>query len=172
MVRKIPGVDYEADLANVRAGYVTLTPAQRMKIIGDRIADDPYNGPNKLVTMVSAVEGFARALVVQNNTVASDRMHKRYGKFRFCGPDFLVEKSLRLHRKSGASAYFEEDTWALFLLAVEFRNLVVHDATYLGGDKFPELIRACVEVLSALATLAGVPEKKIAETLAATLANR
>jgi hypothetical protein len=172
VVRKIPGVDYEADLANVRAGYVTLSPAQRLKIIGDRIADDPYSGPNKLVTMVSAVEGFARGLVVQHNVSTPDRMHKRYGKFRFSGPDFLVEKSLRLHRQPVASIYFEEDTWALFLLAVEFRNLIVHDATYLGGDKFPELIRACAEVFSALATLAGVPEKKIVATLAATLSNQ
>lgn len=59
-----------------------------------------------------------------------------------------------------------------FLLAVEFRNLVVHDATYLGGDKFPELIRACAEVLFALATLSGLPGKTITDTLNATFAKR
>jgi hypothetical protein len=157
MVRKLPGIDYDGDLNSVRAGYVTLTPAQRMKIIGDRIADDPYNGPNKLVTMVSAVEGFARSLVVQHNVETADRMHKRYARFRYCTPDFLIEKSLRLHGKVVASAFFSEDTWPLFLLAVEFRNLVAHDATYLSGDKFPELIAASAEVLMALATLAGMP---------------
>jgi hypothetical protein len=67
VVKKLAGVDYDGDLVAVRAGYITLSPAQRMKIIGDRIADDPYNVPNKLVTMVSAVEGFSRRLVVQHN---------------------------------------------------------------------------------------------------------
>lgn len=172
MVSKIPGVDYDGDLISVRARYVTSTPMQRMTVIGDRLADDPYNGPNKLVTMVSAVEGFARGLVVQHDVTTADRMHKRYAKFRLCTPEYLVEKSLRLHGKGRASDFFREDTWSLFLLAVEFRNLVIHDATYLGGDKFPELISAGAEVLSALATLAGVPDKKIAETLTATLASR
>jgi hypothetical protein len=170
VVRKRAGVDYEGDLAAVRAGYITLSPAQRMKIIGDRIADDRYNGPNKLVTMVSAVEGFSRGLVVQHSVSTRERMHRRYGKFRFCGPDFLVEKSLKLYGQSAASGYFGQDTWTLFLLAVEFRNLVVHDATYLGGDKFPELIPACTEVLFALATLSGVSGKTITDALDATFA--
>jgi len=53
-----------------------------------------------------------------------------------------------------------EDTWRLFGYAVDYRNMLAHECTYLGQDKFPSLIKACEEVLSALVKLGRVPEPR------------
>lgn len=63
---------------------------------------------------------------------------------------------LKLHKFDDPAVYFIGDTWQLFGHAVEFRNLVVHESTYLGQDKYPSLVEASEKVLSALIKLGGL----------------
>ena len=64
----------------------------------------------------------------------------------------------RNYGKHPAAEYFPEDTWALYGYAVKFRNLVMHECTYLGDDKTKSLIQAAREVLEALREIAGLHE--------------
>jgi hypothetical protein len=48
----------------------------------------------------------------------------------------------------------------LFGYAVDYRNLLAHECTYLGLDKFPSLIEACEAVLEKLARLGGLNAKR------------
>jgi hypothetical protein len=58
------------------------------------------------------------------------------------------------------ATFFGEDTWKCFVYAVDYRNLLVHECTYLGLDVFPSLIEACEAVLNKLEKLAGSYAKR------------
>jgi hypothetical protein len=67
---------------------------------------------------------------------------------------------LKVNGLSDPGSFFEDDNWKLFVYAVEYRNLLARDCTYLGQDKFPSLIAACEAVLEKLVQLGRVPEKR------------
>jgi uncharacterized protein YutE (UPF0331/DUF86 family) len=51
---------------------------------------------------------------------------------------------------------FGTEDWELFNNAVQFRNLLVHEATFLRAEYTNQLIPACKSVLNKLAKIAGV----------------
>lgn len=69
----------------------------------------------------------------------------------------LVEDALRLYGASPAVELYGDETWQLFELAHRYRNLVVHECTYLGQDKYPALIAASERVLQGLVIAGGLP---------------
>lgn len=69
----------------------------------------------------------------------------------------LVEDALRLYGSDSAIDLYGEETWQLFELAHRYRNLVVHECTYLGQDKYPVLIAASEQVLQGLVIAGGLP---------------
>ncbi|NLR74896.1 hypothetical protein [Leeia aquatica] len=153
-----PEIDYAAECDSLRAAYVRAHPQQRLKVIMQRIAQQEI-GATRLVTMVSAVEALARSLVV--NSVAAKTNQKldiegAYKKFRNGKPEDMVRMVLEHYDKGDPGLFFQGDTWDLFRLAVDFRNLIVHECTFLGQDKYPALIWACEEVLNALKEVAGL----------------
>lgn len=160
MVRAVSGIDYVADLLKIREMYASLTPRQRLSIIRKRLADHHF-GPNRLVTAVSAVEAFARTLAMHRKVKgkAKTELTTLYRKYRDRAPKPLVQEYLRAHGINSPAAFFGEDTWRLFGYAVDYRNLLAHECTYLGLDKFPSLIEACDEVLEALIKLGRVRER-------------
>src|SRR5690348_12822730 len=62
----------------------------------------------------------------------------------------LIIEYLASRGHSSPSDFFGEDTWRKFGYAVSFRNMLVHECTYLGQDKFPHLSQACQCVLQRL----------------------
>ena len=69
-----------------------------------------------------------------------------------------MKEVLNRHGHLDPQTYFKEDTWSLFLSAVGFRNLIVHECTYLGQDKYPSLIQASEDILTSLIILGGLRE--------------
>jgi hypothetical protein len=59
MVYAVHGLDYEAELKQIREKYVCASPEMRLRIIRLRLEDHHF-GPNRLVAAVSAVEAIAR----------------------------------------------------------------------------------------------------------------
>ena len=151
-------IDYVAELLGIRDHYVTAAPRQRLSIIRQRLEDHHF-GPNRLVTSVSAVEALARCLVMHETTTSKVQLRSSYGKYKDRPPKSLVQEFLRSRGITDATQFFAEDTWRLFGYAVDYRNLLTHECTYLGQDKFPELIAACEEVLNRLVKLAKVRER-------------
>jgi hypothetical protein len=159
VTRAVPGIDYVAELATIRANYVTATPRQRLAVIRQRL-DDTHFGPNRLVTAVSAVEALARSLSMHAKAKSKAELSMLYPKYRDRSPKALVREYLELNGVGDPKAFFAEDTWLLFGYAVEYRNLLAHECTYLGLAKFPSLIDACSEVLARLAKLGRVREPR------------
>lgn len=157
MVRAVPGVDYVAELLLIRDNYVSATPRQRLSVIRQRLADHHF-GPNRLVTSVSAVEALSRSLAMHEKAAARAQLKSLYGKYKDRDPKTLVREYLKARGVTDPTSFFGEDTWRLFGYAVEYRNLMTHECTYLGLDKFPSLIDACEEVLKGLAKLGRVRE--------------
>ena len=113
----------------------------------------PEIGATKLVTIVSGVEALARSLLVHHRNLSEVEIMQLYEEYKFKKPESLVAEYLKTHGNNDCSTYYQKDTWTLFQQAVNFRNLIVHECTYLGQDKYPSLIVSCEEVLSSLIKL-------------------
>ena len=146
--------DYEKHLTELRETYYRLFPTQRVKIAKQRIGN-PSHGPNLIVTYVSAIEGILRSLVVWRETVSGRPEIATYNKYKRCGVRQLYEKYLQQHEVK-SDAIVAAEKYKLVGYAVEYRNLLAHECTYLGQDKYPDLIAACQEFLSGLCAHAGI----------------
>ncbi|MDB5947632.1 MAG: hypothetical protein JWQ33_2658 [Ramlibacter sp.] len=146
------------ELAHLRTTYAVSSPAARLRVIKQRLTRaEAEAGPSRLVTVVSAVEALARSLVVHSSGRPANTAAMRYTQVRHAGPVELVEEVLRLRGAPAAATYFAGETWTLFELANQYRNLVVHECTYLGHDRYPALISAAEGVFHSLVELAGLP---------------
>jgi len=159
MARAAHGIDYVAELLDIRDKYITATPRQRFSIIRQRLEDHHF-GANRVVTAVSAVEALARCLVLHRRAKSKDGIRKIYPRYRSREPKTLIEEYLNLRGIGDPTVFFGEDNWRLFRYAVDYRNLLAHECTYLGQDKFPSLIDACEVVLEKLAALGGISGKR------------
>ena len=155
MARLNPHVDYVQELLTLRKIYACVQPQARWSVIAQRLGQSEI-GPARLVTVVSAVEALARSLLVQAQSDSAADTFAVYGKHKYKEPHVLIESLLAHLRLPEPHVHFAEDTWPLFKHAVNFRNLVVHECTYLGQDKFPSLIAAAEEILDALIELGGI----------------
>ena len=150
-------LNYVTELSDLRSLYVSVNPQSRLNVIRQRLAQSEI-GPTRLVTIVSAVEALARSLAVHESAKQGLEIASVYDSYRYEKPEALVKEVLNGHGYHDPQIYFKEDTWSLFLSAVGFRNLIVHECTYLGQDKYPSLIQASEDVLAALINLGGLRE--------------
>lgn len=160
MAKAAADIDYVANLLELRATYPTLTPRQRLSIIRQRLRDHHF-GPNRLVTAVSAVEALARSLAMHVRARNKADLARLYSSYKDRSPKTLVADYLKTKGITDPSTHLGEDTWRLFCHAVDYRNLLAHECTYLGLDKFPSLIAACDEVLEELVKQGQVRERGI-----------
>ena len=154
--------DYEDHLAELRKIYIEATPRQRYSIAKQRI-DNLEHGPNVLVACVSAVEGLARSLAMHGKVLGKvipseikPELSAIYPEFKRLGAESLVAEYLSGSGLPTPAEYFGPETWQRFHYAIEYRNVLVHECTYLGQDRSPELIEACQSVLHKLAKAAGL----------------
>ena len=150
--------DYAAELETIRAAYVASMPAQRMRVIQSRL-NDPAGGPNVLVTSVSAVEALARSLAMCSRAKNKSHLSSIYGQYRDRKAASLVKEYLAGQGHPNPADFFGTEIWRKFGYAVSYRNLLVHECTYLGQDKYPHLIAACASILDKLTELAGLSRK-------------
>jgi hypothetical protein len=141
-------------LQEVRDSYVSAYPHQRYGIAIQRI-NYPEAEPNVLVTHVSSVEGLARSLVMHKRSASRSDLPRLYPRFKTREAASLVKEYVELVGKEPGD-YFGQDVWAGFKLAVSWRNLIVHECTYLGTSDFSPLVHCCNEVLEGLVKLSGI----------------
>jgi hypothetical protein len=150
-------VQFQDHPDELQRAYAMATPAARFRVIKQRLASvHGEMGSTRLVTMVSAVEALARSLVVHSLGRPLHTAEMRHRQVRDTGPVDLVEEVLRLRGAGGAGAHFESDAWELFLTAVRYRDLIVHECTLVGQDRLGALISAADTVLRGLVELAGL----------------
>ena len=148
--------DYEEHLRTLRETYVRSYPRQRLNIAKQRI-DNPCHGPNLLVTYVSAIEGILRSLVVWKETVSDRPEAETYNRYKRYGVCQLYERYLQQHDLE-SEAIISAEKYEQVGYAVEYRNLLAHECTYLGQNTYPDLIDACQEFLSGLCAHAGIDD--------------
>lgn len=149
MAKVNPAVDYGAEVRGLREVYTNNTPQARLNVICQRLRDHE-SAPTRLVTLVSAVEALARSLVVAHRAKSKEDRQGQYRKVRDRDAHCLIEDLFKERGMPPAQQHFPPDTWMLFRYAENFRNLIVHECTYLGQDKSPSLIQASEEVLHEL----------------------
>lgn len=137
--------------------YAMATPAARLRVIKQRLASAHGEmGSTRLVTLVAAVEALARSLVVHAAGRPASTAEMRHRQFRASGPVELVEEVLRLRGAPRGESHFAYEHWELFEVACRYRDLIVHECTYVGADRHPHLIAATEVVLKGLIELAGL----------------
>ncbi len=161
MARANPDINYIVALQDLRNTYPKLKPSQRLHIIRQRLEDHHF-GPNRLVTSVSAVEALARSLVMHHEAKGNDKeaLDQVYRRYKSSSAKDLVTRYVKVKLDVSPSIHFGQETWSLFRYAEDFRNLVVHECTYLGMDKFPSLIDACDEILNGLVKIGNIRERR------------
>ena len=145
----------EAHLAMLRQTYVEALPKQRLNIAKQRI-QNPEHDPNRLIAFVSAIEGFSRSLCMHLRASSHAELSALYPQYRTKSAEDLIVEYLTARSLGEPAPHFGDRSWQLFGYAVQYRNLLAHECTYLGADKSPNLIDACRTVLRTLATDAGM----------------
>ena len=72
------------------------------------------------------------------------------------GAEELIDEYLASGGLPIPPAYFGSDFWGRFQYAIEYRNVLVRECTYLSHNRSPALIEACHTVLHKLAAAAGL----------------
>ena len=147
--------EIESHLAELRQHYVEATPRQRLSVARQRILN-PEHDPNRLIAYVSAVEGFARTLCMHLRVKSKAELAALYPQYRWRSAEELIREYLTAKGVVDPATQFEEGAWGLFCYAVQYRNLLAHECTYLGLDKSPALVNACRIVLRKLAAYEGL----------------
>lgn len=138
----------------LRRLYLEGTLRQRYAIAIQRI-DNPHLGPSLLVSVVSSLEGFARAVamkVLVNNRVPLDQAYSRLWRL---GPVEMISKHICPAYDVAPTDAFGVEVWSHLPEAIKFRNLLVHEAAYLHGGTCKRLIAASRHALDKLAELTG-----------------
>lgn len=135
--------------------YVKATPKQRYRVALDRI-EHPGLGPSLLVNVMSALEGFARTVAVHTLVTRGGAVESAYARLRDVGPVALLAEHVCPAYRTTPDAAFGSDAWGKLPDAVKFRNLLIHEATYLDGGTCDSLIKAARHVLTRLGEMAGV----------------
>ncbi|MDD2733124.1 MAG: hypothetical protein PHF56_04220 [Desulfuromonadaceae bacterium] len=148
-------MNFEAELKKLRTLYIEATPNQRLRVIQDRLKN-LHQGPNLLVVYVSALEGFARCITMHQHGSSKEELTAIYPRYRNMGLEELVTKYLQTKKELAPSSFFGPETWEMVKYSISFRNLLVHECTYLGQNKYPQLIHACEQALGLLAKLEGL----------------
>jgi hypothetical protein len=139
----------------LREAYVNASPLQRYKVALERLQNQ-NSGPNLLIQHVSAVEGFARSVALDLAVQAGESRERAYDRLRNIGLVPLIREHIAEKINEDPEDLFGKDEWEVFDIAVQFRNLLVHEATFLRQGYTDELIRVCRTILIKLAIIAGI----------------
>jgi hypothetical protein len=140
-----------AEVEELRRAYVLATPRQRLKKVRECL-DDQALKPNDVVVSLAGVEAFARCLVLHQRAKRTARsVREIYPAIRDAGAPALVAEFFRCRANAEPEAAVGERAWALLQEAVEYRNLLIHECTWLNLPKAATLVWACRLVLYRMA---------------------
>jgi hypothetical protein len=148
-------LDYRKHIDDLRALYVKATPSQRYRAACDRI-EHPDCGPNKLIQLVSAVEGLARTIAINIAASSGEGIENAYKRLRFEKPEVLISEYIAKPLGKTPEDLIGKDNWELFGFAVEYRNLLIHECTFLGQDTSNPMIYSLSKIFETLKQIANV----------------
>jgi hypothetical protein len=134
--------------------YLKGTLRQRYRIAQQRF-DRAAVGPSELVNCVSALEGFSRAVAMRRLVQSGNALNEAYVYLRDKGVVELIAKHVCPAYQTSPSVVFGEAAWKQIPEAVAYRNLLIHEATFLNGKTCRRLSAATIHCFDRLAALAG-----------------
>jgi hypothetical protein len=87
---------------------------------------------------------------------SADELTAIYPTYKWRGPEQLIVEYLKEIGLPEPAEFFGTGIWESFRFAVEYRNVLVHECTYLGSDRSLGLIASCEHVLHKLAAAGGL----------------
>ena len=99
--------------------------------------------------IVSGIEALSRSIFVEHLEQTGQERTQAYKGVRFEKTIPLVKDVFRL-KGLNADEFFDGDTWRNFQNAVEYRNLIVHECTFLRQDYCRKFTESCRLVLEAI----------------------
>lgn len=148
-------IDYRRHIDSLRDAYVKATPNQRYRVALDRI-EYPDCGPNKLIQLVSAVEGLARTIAIYMAVSSGEIIENAYKRLRFEKPEVLISEFIAKPMGKKPEDLIGKNNWELFGFAVEYRNLLIHECAFLGQDKSNPMISSLLSIFETLKQIANV----------------
>lgn len=142
--------DCEKHEKQLRQDYVNASPAKRWNVIRQRL-EFPACGPNLLVAHVAAVESLARSIAL--NPRAGIAV-PTYEKLRQKNARDLLAMVARQRDKTPEELFTGSD-WESMECAEIYRNLLVHEGTFLRQGITTELVGVCKRVIECLRKLYG-----------------
>ena len=142
-------------LSELRNLYIRATPSQRFKVAVDRLRYHD-SGPNQIIQHVSAVEGFVRSVAMDFERKAGTPADQAYDILRNIGPVPIITDFISKRLQADPDIMFGKDDWELFKLAVQYRNFLIHESSFLRHGYSTQLIGACKKVLYKLADLSEI----------------
>lgn len=140
--------------AQLRELYIKGTLRQRYSIASQRF-DRSAVGPSELVNCVSALEGFARAVAMRRLIEAGNTPKNAHSHLRNLGVVELITLHVCPAYQISPESLFDTEAWKQIPEAIEFRNLLVHEAAFLNGGTCRRLITATLHCFDKLGVLAG-----------------
>ena len=135
--------------AELRTSYVNAPPRSRARTARDRVEHIEGN-PNRLVAYVSGIEGMARSLALNLAVKNGEEREEAYRRLWKSNAETLLTDHVGPLLGKSVQDLFGETNWELFCIAVDFRNLLVHEATYLRGGVSQDLLAATEHVFEVL----------------------
>lgn len=141
----------EAHLEALRSAYVMASPRQRIEVAMQRV-ERLDCGPNVLIVEVSAVEALARSLLYHHRVQSGEDEVQAYKAIRNNNA-----KQLLAGLASGLEIQIEEEARLQFHIAVDYRNLLIHEATFLNQGTTNTLLGSVRRVWAVLVENAKPP---------------
>ncbi len=142
--------DCESHEAELRRTYVAASPAYRWSVIEQRMSN-PDAGPNLLVVRVAAVEALARSVAL--HTIYPNPTEADYAALKFKRCRVLLEDVALAKCGSSAAQIFGLADVETLQCAEKYRDLLVHECTFLRQGYSADLISACDRILQKLRAL-------------------
>ena len=142
----------------LRRLYARGSLKQRHSIARQRLAD-PSAEPNRVVTAVAALEGFARAVAVSYRAKSGESVEASYSKLKLTRPLDLLRDYIAPSLDGGEGRLGTPKEWETLKVAIDFRNLLVHEATFLHGGTARHLEKCAVDFFDRLAEAVGVTSR-------------
>ena len=146
---------HELTPKQLRALYLNGTLRQRFRIAAQRVDRSTIGHPSTLVNAVSALEGFARAVAIKALLNSGTSLDEAYAYLRDVGPRDLITKHVCPAYGASPEHAFGAVAWRHIPEAIEFRNLLIHEATFLNGGTCKRLTLSALACFDKLGALAG-----------------
>lgn len=143
--------EFEDHLLELRHLYKEATFKQRYHVACQRI-ETPDCWPNQLCNHVSALEGVARALAMDYLIKTGSGLDEAYAQVAYKPVTQIIEQVICRKAKKTPQELLR-DRWEDLQYAEKYRNLLIHESTFLRQDYAARLVDACKEVMKILSEM-------------------